>query len=680
MKELFYILCFLHFVMFKCASQEISTTAEQQLEDLTDADEAETEDDSYLQQMEYLKTNPVNLNTAGIDELRELNVLTDLQISNLLAYRRIFGNLIHIYELQAVPTWDVQTIRKVLPFVAITTPVSLRDNLATWLKGGEHSLLLRYGQVLEKQKGFDNSTSGTKYLGGPQKVFFRYRYRYKNQLQFGMVGDKDAGEQFFKGAQNKGFDFYSFHLFARKIGTIEALALGDFTVNMGQGLIQWQSLAFRKSADISAVKRQSATLRPYNSAGEYNFNRGMGITIRKKSIEATLFGSYRRISANFTVDTSSSEHVISSFLMSGYNRTSAELTDRNNLRQISFGGTARYFGNLWHVAVNAVSYNFSAAVQKRDEPYNVFALSGKSWYNLSLDYSYTYNNLHLFGEVAADKNLNKAFLNGLLISVDQAVDLSFVHRAIAKDYQAVNANAFTESTHPTNENGFYIGVTLRLATAWRLDLYSDFYKFPWLKYQADAPGAGKDFLAQLVYTPNRQFEIYTRFRTEAKQTNKATESANTKALVETPKQSWRVHAGYRLSTSVTLRNRVEMTWYDKKKNTRENGFLIFTDILYKPLMKPFSAVVRLQYFETDGYNSRVYAFENDVLYSYSIPVFYEKGYRYYFTLNYDISKNFALWLRWSQSLSIGKRPMGSGLDEISAGHRSEIKLQVRYLF
>ena len=123
MKELFYILCFLHFVMFKCASQEISTTAEQQLEDLTDADEAETEDDSYLQQMEYLKTNPVNLNTAGIDELRELNVLTDLQISNLLAYRRIFGNLIHIYELQAVPTWDVQTIRKVLPFVAITTPV-----------------------------------------------------------------------------------------------------------------------------------------------------------------------------------------------------------------------------------------------------------------------------------------------------------------------------------------------------------------------------------------------------------------------------------------------------------------------------------------------------------------------------------------------------------------------------
>ena len=60
-------------------------------------------------------------------------------------------------------------------------------------------------------------------------------FAYKNLLQFGVVGDKDAGEQFFSGAQNLGFDFYSIHLFARNVGRIKALALGDFTVNMGQG-------------------------------------------------------------------------------------------------------------------------------------------------------------------------------------------------------------------------------------------------------------------------------------------------------------------------------------------------------------------------------------------------------------------------------------------------------------
>ena len=102
--------------------------------------------------------------------------------------------------------------------------------------------------------------------------------------------------------------------------------------------------------------------------------------------------------------------------------------DRNNLTQTAFGGNIIYSGNRWHIGVNGIYYNFSFPVQKRDEPYNLYAISGKKWYNLSVDYSYTYRNLHFFGEAAADKNFNKAFINGLLISVDPRVDISFVHR------------------------------------------------------------------------------------------------------------------------------------------------------------------------------------------------------------------------------------------------------------
>jgi len=79
--------------------------------------------------------------------------------------------------------------------------------------------------VLEKSTGFEKTSTGTKYLGSPPKLFFRYRYQDKNLLQYGIVGDKDAGEQFFKGAQKYGFDFYSFHFFARKMGSVQALAL-----------------------------------------------------------------------------------------------------------------------------------------------------------------------------------------------------------------------------------------------------------------------------------------------------------------------------------------------------------------------------------------------------------------------------------------------------------------------
>lgn len=680
MKRISIILFTFHISILTCLAQDLPPSAEQQLENLTDAEQAETEDDSYLQQLEQFRRNPINLNVADINELRDLRVLTDLQIVNLISYRRLLGKFINIYELQAIPGWDLNTLRKLLPFITIALPVSLKNYPGLRFKDRNQSLLFRFSQVLEKQKGFDKSITGTRYLGGPQRIFFRYKYTYRNLLQFGLIGDKDAGEQFFKGSQKKGFDFYSFHLFARKFGIIQSLALGDFTVNMGQGLIQWQSLAFKKSVDITGIKRQSAILRPYNSAGEFNFNRGVGITIKKENIEATVFASVRQLSANFVADTVNFEDYISSFQMSGYHRTDAEIADKNSLRQTSFGGNIKYIGNRWQIGINGVYYKFSIPVQKRDEPYNLFAMSGNNWQNLSIDYSYTYKNLHFFGEAAADKNFNKAILNGILISVDPRIDISVVQRVISKNYQAVNGNAFTENAYPTNENGIYAGISIRPATLWRLDAYGDIYRFPWLKYQVDAPGYGRDFLAQLTYTPNKQIEIYTRFRNESKQVNQADNLTPTNYLVQLPKQNWRLQTSYKINPIISIRNRVEMVWYNKKEESSETGFLTFIDFIYKPMMKPFSGFLRLQYFETDGYNSRLYAYENDVLYSYSIPVFFDKGYRYYLTLNYDLSKKTSLWLRLAQTIYRDKNTIGSGLDQIAENRKTEIKMQARYLF
>jgi hypothetical protein len=677
---LFFFLSVFFFHTLRVWGQEIPITTEQQLENQTDADQGETEDDSYLQELEHFRKNPVNLNTADADELRQLRIVTDLQIANLIAYRNLFGKLISIYELQAVLSWDVSTIKKLLPFITTATPVLLGEVFRKRFGGGEHSLLLRLSQIIEKSKGFDKTTSGTKYIGSPQKILFRYRYTYKNLLQFGLVGDKDAGEQFFKGAQNKGFDFYSFHLFARKIGIIQSLALGDFSINMGQGLIQWQSLAFKKNADVMGVKRQSATLRPYNSAGEFYFHRGAGITLKKGKIESTVFVSFRKLSANFVADTVNNEDYISSFLTSGYHRTATENAERNNLKQTAFGANVTYREKKWHIAANGIYYNFSLPIQKRDEPYNLYAVNGKQWYNFSLDYSYTYKNFHLFGEAAADKNFNKAFVNGMLISVDPRVDVSIVQRTINAAYQAINGNAFTENTYPGNETGFYAGISIRPRIGWRLDAYMDIYKFPWLKYLVDAPSHGSDFLAQLTYTPNKQVEIYTRFRNETKQSNQPDNNTVTNFLVSIPKQNCRTQVSYKINAAIAIRNRVELLWYDKKGENAEQGFLTFADFIYKPMLKPYACIIRMQYFETDGYDSRIYAYENDVLYSYSIPSFFDKGFRYYINLNYDLGKKLSFWIRWAQTIYRNKTVIGSGLDEISGSHKTEFKIQLRWLF
>ena len=662
---------------------EPSQNIQQQLENLTEANDDEvTEDDSYLQELVHFIKNPVNLNYADEGQLQELRILTPLQISSLIFYRKLLGKFISVYELQAVPDWDINLIKRIKPYITVSEKMDVFNSLSSRLKGGENSLLLRTIQTLEKSKGYllNSSNAANFYPGSPQRIMLRYKHTFKNLLQYGFTAEKDAAEQFFKGAQKSGFDFYSAHFFVRKLGIIKSLAIGDFTVNLGQGLTQWQGLAFKKGSDVLNIKRQSDVLRPYNSAGEISFNRGAGITIQKKKWEATTFVSVRKLDANFNADTLNYQDFVSSLQTSGYHRTASEVEDKGSQGQLSFGGNLSYNSERLHVGVNGVHYHFEHPIIKPDYLYNAYALSGTKAGNYSIDYSYTYRNLHFFGEAAIDEGRDKAFTNGLLISVDQRVDMSFLYRNISRGYQSLYTNAFTENTYPTNESGFYTGITISPIDILRIDAYADFYHFPWLKYRVDAPTSGSDYLVQLSYMPNKQVQVTMRYRTEKKPINYNPFGLTLNPVVAHSKQSLRTQFSYKLNPAFTVRSRVELSWFDKKIADAENGFLIYTDILYKPMFKAFSGNIRLQYFETDGYNSRLYAFENDVLYGYSIPVFYDKGYRYYVNVNYDFSKHLSAWCRFAQTYYPDKNIIGSGLDVIQGHTKTEVTFQAIWRF
>lgn len=656
---------------------------EQQLEAITENNEdVETEDDSFLQTMRQYFKNPINLNTPDLSILRELGIFSPIQLQNIISYRTQLGNFISIYELQAVPGFNLQLIDRLRPYIVVSTPQNVISSIRERMANGSSSIIARVVQVIEKQKGFklDAASANNYYPGSRQKLFLRYKYQFKNLLQYGLVGEKDAGEQFFKGVQKRGFDFYSAHLFARNIGIIKSLAVGDFTVNLGQGLTQWQSLAFRKSADVPNIKRQLAVLRPYNSAGEINFHRGVGITVANYNFEATAFASYKKIDGNLTPDTLGNDEYISSLQTSGLHRTKSEVADKGGQQQLVVGGNVSYNFKRLHLGVNTVQYQFKLPIQKTPEPYNLYAISGNRFGNYSIDYSYAFKNLHFFGEAAITNQFDKAFVNGLIVAVDSKVDMSFLYRNISTAYQSLYSSAFTESNFPNNEKGMFAGISIRPHTFWRIDAYADFYKFPWLKYLVDAPSIGTDYLVQASYKPNKRLDMYLRYRTESKARNYNSETLTLTPTVPKARQNIRTSFSYKLNRSLTFRNRVEMVWYDKKGAGNQTGFLSYADMVIKPMMKKYAGSIRLQYFETEGYDSRLYAYENDVLYSFSIPVFYDKGYRYYLNLNYDLSKKCTVWLRWAQTIYKGKNLIGTGLDEIEGNKRSDVKIQILYQF
>lgn len=687
-RSIFRLLCTLFFIAgpgYRVFSQPPLPTpgiAEQQLETIAANEELETEDDSFVQSMRQYLEDPVDLNTDDLSELMELNIFTALQLQQIVNYRRLLGNFISIYELQAVPGIDLQLITRLLPYITIKDSGNLFNSATRRLKGGSHTIVARISQVLEPQKGLqvDPATHQPAWAGSAQRVFLRYKYQFKNLLQYGVVADKDAGEQLFRGKQKSGFDYYSVHLFVRNIGFIKSLALGDFTVNLGQGLTQWQSMAFRKSSDVTNIKRQLAVLRPYNSAGEINFHRGIGITLCRNNFQMTAFVSLRKLDGNLVPDSIDLGGHISSLQTSGLHRTQAELADRGVQRQFAMGGNLSYSSSRFHLGMNAVHYQWKLPIRKQNLPYNGFALSGKNLVNFSTDYSYSYRNFHFFGELAFTHHFDKAFINGLVFSADPKIDMSLLFRSIDKSYQSLNSNAFTENTAPTNEKGVYAGITIRPSNAWRVDAYCDFYEFPFLKYLVNAPSGGSDYLLQVSYRPNKQTDLYLRLRAESKSKNFQAGGLALAGVGAQPRQTIRYHVNFKINSALTLRNRAEICRFDKNGTEAQNGFLTFVDLVFKPLKKKYGGSCRWQYFDTDGYDSRLYAYENDVLYSFSVPVFYQQGYRYYVNLEFTINKKLSVWIRWAQVVYKGQTEIGTGLDQIAGNKRSEVKMQAQYQF
>ena len=638
-----------------------------------------TEDDAYLQLLERLAREPLNINRADENELAAPGFLSALQIANLLTYRKLLGRLIDIYELQAVPGWDVDMIRRLHVYLTVEDQFDLLRSIRKRLTKGRHMLLLRASQVLERSKGYGSaSTNG--YRGSPLKLLARYTYNYKNLLQWGILGEKDAGEQFFKGSQRSGFDFYSAHFFARDLGMIRSLALGDFTVNMGQGLIQWQGLAFTKSTDVLAIKRQSAILRPYHSSGEINFHRGAGITIGKKAWEATAFCSLRKIDANLLTDTlDRSENSVSSLQTSGYHRTNNELADKGSQRQLCYGANLSYHTGRLHLGLNAVHYHFNLPINKGSDPYNAFSFRGSRLTNYSLDYGYTWQNMHFFGELARGAGFI-AFVNGLLISSSARTDLSFVYRNISRAYPSFYSNAFTENSRPVNEKGLFMGLAVRPLDGWQISAYTDMYVFPWLRYRSDGPAHGTDYMLNLKYTPNKHLGMSFLYRVGSKGINEGPTASILTLMGNPTRQDIKAGVNYQLSNHCRIQNGVMMAWYDRKGPAASQGILLYTELFYKMLRFHAVANIRLQYFETTDYNSRLYVYEHDVIYDYSIPASYGKGSRYYFNFQTALYKKISIWLRLSRSVFPAKTVIGSGLDEIPGKHKTEFKVQVSYKF
>jgi hypothetical protein len=653
---------------FSLTAQE-TVEMQSMLEATAESTDQEQENDQFTLHLQFLQNHPYAVSSINEEQLLSL-LLTPVQVNSFLHYRTVFGPFLNKYELQAIPYWDINTIRRVLPYLHFGKDAGEETNLKNLFVNGRHQLLVRSSSLLEKANGFiSDSLSQKDYAGSPLRLFYRYTYQFKQQLWWGITGEKDAGEKF--------GDFTGFHLFLKRNGILRTIAVGDYVLNIGQGLMLCQGLAFGKTSEVVNVFKQGNLVQPYRSAGEWNFQRGAAVQLQYKKIQATFFGSYRKLSAN-VIGQNGDQTAFSSFTETGYHRTETELQDKNKLVQQSYGGVLQYSNRQFRLGIAMVNYHFSLPWQPNPAPYNLYAIRGTNWYNAGIHYSYSIRNFFLYGE-AAWCATGKAIIQGSIISLHPRFDLSVVYRHFEPGYQAPYARSFSENSSVTNETGFYTGFRFTPYYGWQIQVYTDFFRFPWLRFRADAPGEGSEYLLQVTWVKRKKWEISVRYRQSEKPENQSGTVLN--SIVPVYTSNVRMHVERIINRQLTFTARGDKAWFSKGSESKQ-GWSFFADVKYQFSKPSIALAARGQHFNTDGYDTRIYSYERDLLYAFSIPALYDKGWRYYCQLQGKLPRfriirpiSMQCWLRWSRTLYTNRESIGSGTDEILGNRRSEWKCQ-----
>jgi hypothetical protein len=670
------LLAFLIFAVTPLMAQQ-QQTVKDLVESLSADLTADFDLSELIDQLEHFAKSPIDLNNTTPEELKTLVLLSPLQISNLFSHLTKNGKLLDLNELQAIPAFDLQTIQNIMPFVTLKGNMAYENlRFKDLVQKGNHDLLFRYAQTLQQQRGFQD-LPGSRYLGSPEKLLTKYRYTYDKLLLISLVGKKDAGEELFRGSNTYNFDFSSFSVGLYQMGRISKLVVGDYSLQFGQGLTLWSGFAFGKGPDVAGVAKNDVGLKAYTSTNEISFFRGVATTLLLlDKLQFTPFLSYRKLDASQTL-AENGELTQVNMSSSGLHRTKSELANRSSLGQLVYGGALQYLSNNLSVGLVGYQLHYESAFSRGNQAYKAYGFEGKDLTNIGLHYNYTFRNIYFFGEAAKSLGSGMAFLNGAMASLSPKTSVVLVNRHYDTNYHNYFAQASGESSDANNERSWYAGIHYAATPHWTGAVYADIFKFPWLKYRVNDASKGYEVMTQLLYRPNKTFSAVARFKTKQNQQNTDL-PVDVKYLDEVSKQNYRMEVNWRLTRKFIFQNRIEVCQFKKGEAPRENGYLAYQDIAYSPLSSRLSANIRFAYFNTASYNSRVYAYEDDVLYGFSFGMYNGKGARTYLNIKYKLLKRMDLWTRYALFVYQDAETVGSGLDEIQGNKKSELKLQLRY--
>ena len=646
-------------------------------------DESSVDWEELYEELGELAAHPIPINTATKEQLEQLPFLSDALVASILHYVYRYGPLQSVNELSAIEGMNWK-IRKLLAHFIVIRPPEPTGWAVTWKslwKYHQQELITRVNIPFQQKAGYAaypqevlDKSPNKQYYGDPYSTNFRYRFQYRPQVFAGITADKDAGEPFFRQYNRKGYDSYTGYVFLRQVGRWEAVAIGHYRARFGYGLVMNSGgFFFNQWVNILSATRAGNGLSKYSSTGESGYLQGIGGTYRlSHRWQLTGFWSLGQQDGNVE------NGWIRSFKTDGYHRLPSEMEKKHTFSNQLIGSHIAFNGKYVEGGFTAVYNVFNKVLNPVLRPYNVYAPRGKEFWTVGGHYKFFLGRWIWAGEVAVDRQGKIAALNMLTYSPTVNTSFLFMNRYYDKYYQALYALAFSVNSMVQNELGIYLGMESQLFDALSFSCHVDVFHFPYRRFQVDAlhtTGLSGGF--QTVYSPVRSLSLLIKynFSNKAKNFTDADRSRQVLPLVRHRVHGQVVYAPNEQLQVKSVCDYVRSGFVPQEKSA---GWLAGSTVRWSPARSPLQVAVSGAWFTTDDYDARVYLYEPNVLYAYTLSSYYGRGIRWAVNGKYTWKKRWTLQVKYGHTYYTDRDRIGSGTEEIQGNNKSDLILQWRW--
>ncbi|WNJ17034.1 helix-hairpin-helix domain-containing protein [Pontibacter sp. G13] len=655
--------------------------------------ESEQPDESLMediaQQRSQWLSKPLDLNRADAAALEQLPGLDPIRIHRLLQHQQRLGPLASIYELQAVRDWQRVHIVAILPYVQVV-PSSDRDvshqagplqfptaeQLKRALTG---KWLTRWSRTLESQKGYSPESS-SRYAGSPWKHRVQFQGQSHDHIRFAWIGQQDAGESFHLGPSQWGWDFQGAHVAISKAGHLKRAVIGDYQLQMGQGLVVSRGLGFGKGSQvIRSMRPPDGGIQPSRSIQSSRTFRGYATHWQAGNWEWTHALSLRKRDATLHAN-EQGQSFIQTLSTSTLHRTESERAKRQSVREWMLMDRIQYRFSYGHIGISQQAQWLNLPLIMEDP---IMGRSGNHQSVWGLDAVWNGRGIHAFGEWAFIPTGGWAGLAGAMTSLAPTLDLGLFFRRYGANFHNPYAYVFGESPRASNEQGHYLGLTWQATRQIRVVGYLDMYQSLWRTYSSPLPEKGWEGFIEGTFSPSRHASLTVRFRREMTETAQKTAESPLAHYGWEQLDLWRIQAKQSWKNGAAIQFRAEARRFIAPSQVVESGWMIYLDGLI-PVNRSLRFGGRISQFDVSDPSVRIYSYERQVSGVFSLPSQSGGGTSMYVVARWKPIPSLQLEGRIAQTTYGSRCPdgerqstctLGSGGDAITGRRKTNLTLQ-----